>query len=87
MTKAKRKFDFKKSKKEYHFYAANGSTTSTNVDVDKLITKMKNEGFSFTLWCVPHNIKTKYNLRNYTPIIEGATCFGHYELKQQIGSE
>jgi hypothetical protein len=87
LPKPRRKFDFKKSKLEYHFYATNGSITSTNVDVDKLTTKMKNEGFSFTLWCVPHNIKTKYNLRNYTPIIEGAVYFGYYELKQQIGSE
>ena len=87
MTKPRRKFDFKKSKTEYHFYADNGSTTSTNVAPYKLITKMNNEGFSFRLWYVPHNIKTKYNLRNYTPIIEGAVCFGHYELKQQIGSE
>ena len=87
MTKPRRKFDFKKSKKEYHFYATNGSTTSTNVDPYKLITKMNNEGFSFALRYVPHNIKTKYNLRNYTPIIEGAVYFGCYELKQQLGSE
>ena len=87
MTKPRRKIDFKKSTKDYHFYATNGSTTSTNVDPYKLITKMNNEGFSFALWYVPHNIKTKYNLRNYTPIIEGAVYFGCYELKQQLGSE
>ena len=87
MPKAKRKFDFKKSKKEYHFYASNAAMWAVNLDVDKLIVQMKKEGFSFGLWYVPHSIKTKYNLRNYTPIIEGATCFGHYELKQQIGLE
>ena len=52
MPKAKRKFDFKKSKKEYHFYASNAAMWAVNLDVDKLIVQMKKEGFSFGLWYV-----------------------------------
>lgn len=64
-----------------HFFAASMAEWRVHEDPVVLINAFKREGYSFTLWYVPVDIRTNYEIEYFSPIVEGAKMLGTYIIK------
>jgi hypothetical protein len=62
----------------FHFYACNAGTWRVDNDVVNLIKEMKTDKLGFTLNYVPLPIDANYEIRFYTPQVEGLVYLGYY---------
>lgn len=70
---------------EFHFFAssvADWGTTTDERTLPDLIELMEGFGYKYSLWMVPGNWQTNYNIEWYAPKVEGALMVGVYEPKK-----
>ena len=69
--------------KAHHFYASSFCTWKTSDDIREVIKHMEGEGYPYTLWLVPGDNKSRYEIKWYAPQVENAVVLGHYEPKKK----
>lgn len=64
--------------KPQHFYGSSFCTWKTSADIREVIELFEEEGNTYTLWLVPGDEKSNYEIKWYAPQVEGAVVLGHY---------
>jgi hypothetical protein len=62
----------------HHYFASSVGEWKVRTDCPTLVREMRKNGLEFTLWRVPHSIETPYEIRRFTPQIEGAEYLGQF---------
>jgi len=55
-----------------HFFAASLVSWRVDQDIERLIRKMKKDGYAFSLWYVPTAVEQDYDIECSTPQVHGA---------------
>lgn len=55
-----------------HFFAVSMREWRVDQDIERLIRRMKKEGFAFSLWYVPTAIEQDYDIERFIPMVDGA---------------
>jgi hypothetical protein len=64
---------------DFHFFASSIATWITTTDMRELpdvIKMMEHEGYPYSLFWVPGDWESNYEIRNYAPQVEGAKHLG-----------
>jgi hypothetical protein len=67
---------------DQHFFASTFYEWQVDDDIAEIIRRMQRNGQPFNLWLVPEPITAAYEIRGYTPMVEGARYLGHFDLKK-----
>jgi hypothetical protein len=70
--------------KQFHFFAsslAEWIATTNRRELPDLIEYMEKTGYAYTLWLVPGPWSMNYEIKHYTPQVEGVQLLGHFEPK------
>jgi hypothetical protein len=75
---------------EFHFFASSVAdwivTTDTRTLPD-LIEFMDKAGYPYSLWMVPGNWDSNYEIKWYAPQVEGAKFLGHFKAPKERRKE
>jgi hypothetical protein len=63
----------------FHFYASNAGTWRVDNNVEELIKEMRTDKLGFMLNYVPLPITSNYDIKFFTPQVEGVVYLGFYE--------
>ena len=55
-----------------HFFASSVAHWHIDADIERLIRHMKKDGYPFSLWYVPTDTNTAYDIANYAPKVKGS---------------
>jgi hypothetical protein len=64
--------------KPQHFYGSSVCTWKISADIRDVIGVLESEGHPYTLWLVPGDSESNYDIKWYAPQVEGAIVLGHY---------
>ena len=69
---------------KFHFFASSVAewiATTNRRELPDLIEYMEKAGYAYTLWMVPGPWSMNYEIKHYTPQVEGAQLLGHFAPK------
>ena len=69
-------------KQQFHFYASSVATWMVDDDIHSLIARMDEEGFGYNLVWVPVPIESNYEIRMYSPVVDGCVWLGFKSSKE-----
>jgi len=64
-----------------HFFASSVAEWKADTNLDKLLRFMKGGNMTFSLWFVPCDIDTEYEIDWYKPLFDGAIMIATYNTK------
>lgn len=62
-----------------HFFASSMATWKVSYDLQYLIATLKREGYPFAVYSVPGPIEQSYEIKMFTPQVEGTQHLVTYE--------
>jgi len=65
-------------KSQFHFYASSLGEWRTSDDIESLIKGMKRSKLPFALWKIPGDKSIPYEIKTYSPVIDGKVYLGTY---------
>ena len=63
----------------FHFYASSVGEWKVSNDIGELIATMKKDRLDFVLWKVPGDKSIPYQIKYFTPMIDGRVYLGQYQ--------
>jgi hypothetical protein len=81
-TKIKLGYDAPKSQEDrepFHFFASSVAEWRTSENLDELIATMKKLEYPFNLFFVPIAATAEYEIRQYSPRVEGTKFLGFWD--------
>lgn len=65
--------------KAFHFFASSVGEWRIDTDIRRLMQSMDRSRLKYGIWFIPHDRSTKYEIRSYQPVIDGAVFLGKYQ--------
>jgi hypothetical protein len=62
-----------------HFFASNAFEWQTSDNVEKLLKDMRRRKYPFNIFYVPLPEADEYQIRDYTPLVEGIIWLGYFD--------
>ncbi len=66
---------------KFHFYATSVAEFHVDADLKRLLKFMDKQGFEYSLWYVPADINSNYEIEGYKPKVKGAVFLGKFQPK------
>lgn len=66
----------------HHYYATSAAEWKVADDLRDLINWMERSPYPYTVYFVPLDIDADYEIRYYTPQVEGLFCIGNFEPRK-----